>query len=442
MPNPLLVQPDATLDALFLRALRKARPERFALRALVKAQQLLSLALGDRLGRLRGSDDPLQAALAQVQAAETLVALLRQAVDLLGERLDKIPERRRPHFTPVQRFRILELKAMAGLSQDETARLFRVAAGTVVTFRGQAIGRFMTQGWARGLGAPSPGWTDAFLSASDGAALRGLVPSASLVETADPSTIDVASLGRQIDAAIGPVRACFASLPAAHPARTGTIVVRLRLEPDGSASGATVSEVAAEETAFWTCMTGALSTLRLDPAPAGGVTLRYPLDFINARFTPPTARRTTILLVMQTKDNLMRMRLGRHLATLCRRGLVCVRDVEKPISAEVDIAHRVARAFAAKTNGIPMGALNETLLNLPTTAHILGGCPVGHDAAKGVVDLNFQVHNYPGMYIVDGSIVPANPGVNPSLTITALAEYAMDRIPPKEGAAQRKPLMK
>lgn len=172
------------------------------------------------------------------------------------------------------------------------------------------------------------------------------------------------------------------------------------------------------------------------------VTLRYPLDFINARFTPPTARRTTILLVMQTKDNLMRMRLGRHLATLCRRGLVCVRDVEKPISAEVDIAHRVARAFAAKTNGIPMGALNETLLNLPTTAHILGGCPVGHDAAKGVVDLNFQVHNYPGMYIVDGSIVPANPGVNPSLTITALAEYAMDRIPPKEGAAQRKPLMK
>ena len=71
------------------------------------------------------------------------------------------------------------------------------------------------------------------------------------------------------------------------------------------------------------------------------------------------------------------------------------------------------------------------MLNYPTTAHILGGAPVGKDASEGVVDGTFQVHNYPGLYIVDGSIVPANPGVNPSLTITALAEYAMSRIPHK-----------
>ncbi len=50
-----------------------------------------------------------------------------------------------------------------------------------------------------------------------------------------------------------------------------------------------------------------------------------------------------------------------------------------------------------------------------------------------MVDLNCQLHNYPGLYAVDGSIVPANPGVNPSLTITALAEYAMSCVPPKEG---------
>ena len=158
--------------------------------------------------------------------------------------------------------------------------------------------------------------------------------------------------------------------------------------------------------------------------------IRHPLDFINARFIPPTARRTTILLVMQTKDNLMRLRLGRGLFTLFRRGLICLRDAEKPIDAEVDIAHRVAHAFAHKTNGIAMGALNESLLNIPTTAHILGGCPIGRDAEHGVVDLDFQVHNYPGLYVVDGSIMPANPGVNPSLTITALAEYAMSRIAP------------
>jgi len=156
---------------------------------------------------------------------------------------------------------------------------------------------------------------------------------------------------------------------------------------------------------------------------------RHPLDFINTRFVPPTARRTIILLVMQTQDNLMRLRLGRHLFTLFRRGLVSQRDARKPIPAEIDIAHRVARAFAQKTNGIPQGALNETLLNLPTTAHILGGCPLGRDANSGVVDLNFAVHNYPGMFVVDGSIMPANPGVNPSLTITALAEYAMSKVP-------------
>jgi cholesterol oxidase len=61
----------------------------------------------------------------------------------------------------------------------------------------------------------------------------------------------------------------------------------------------------------------------------------------------------------------------------------------------------------------------------------MGGVPLGRDESEGVVDVDFQVHNYPGLYVVDGSIMPGNPGVNPSLTITALAEYAMSKIPPK-----------
>lgn len=65
---------------------------------------------------------------------------------------------------------------------------------------------------------------------------------------------------------------------------------------------------------------------------------------------------------------------------------------------------------------------------------------MGVDAQKGVVDVTCQVHNYPGLYVVDGSIVPANPGINPSLTITALAEYAMSCIPAKLGAAVRQAL--
>jgi cholesterol oxidase len=65
------------------------------------------------------------------------------------------------------------------------------------------------------------------------------------------------------------------------------------------------------------------------------------------------------------------------------------------------------------------------------TAHLLGGCPFGESPEDGVVSLDCEVHGYPGLYVVDGSIVPGNPGVNPSLTITAMAEFAMSRVPPK-----------
>jgi cholesterol oxidase len=96
--------------------------------------------------------------------------------------------------------------------------------------------------------------------------------------------------------------------------------------------------------------------------------------------------------------------------------------------------------FAKKTNGIPAGSVNEGLLNIPMTAHILGGCPIGLNANDGVVNLDCEINNYPGLFVVDGSIVPANPGVNPSLTITALSEYAMSHVPPKEGAQVRPPI--
>jgi len=168
---------------------------------------------------------------------------------------------------------------------------------------------------------------------------------------------------------------------------------------------------------------------------------RHPLDFLNTKLFAPWARRSTILLVMQTEDNLLRLRLGRVPFSWFRRNLVAELDTERPIPTKVEIGHRVTRAFAEQTNGIPQGALNESLLNIPTTAHIMGGCAFGHDANEGVVDLNCEVFNYPGLYVVDGSIVPANPGINPSLTITALAEYAMSRIPARDGhLPHRQPL--
>jgi len=74
--------------------------------------------------------------------------------------------------------------------------------------------------------------------------------------------------------------------------------------------------------------------------------------------------------------------------------------------------------------------LTETLLGTPTTAHILGGACMGTSAEEGVIDARHRVHGYEGLFVVDGSAVSANPGVNPSLTITALAERAMSLIPP------------
>ena len=161
----------------------------------------------------------------------------------------------------------------------------------------------------------------------------------------------------------------------------------------------------------------------------------HPLDFARTHVLPGWARRTTILLVMQTEDNHLRLKLGRSLLTLWRRRLVSKPDDGAPVPSRVAIGQQVTKMFAAKTNGIPASTLNESLLNVPMTAHILGGCPFGASADEGVIGLDTQVHNYPGLYIVDGSIVPANPGVNPSLTITALAEYAMSLVPGVEGQA-------
>jgi cholesterol oxidase len=134
---------------------------------------------------------------------------------------------------------------------------------------------------------------------------------------------------------------------------------------------------------------------------------------------------------MQSVDNSLRLRLGRSLFTLFRTGLVADSNQGQRTQARIDAGHTITRVFASKTNGIPMGSLGENLLNLPTTAHILGGCPIGEDDSTGVIDPSCQVFHYPGLYVVDGSILPANPGVNPSLTIVAFAEYAMQKIPPK-----------
>ena len=96
------------------------------------------------------------------------------------------------------------------------------------------------------------------------------------------------------------------------------------------------------------------------------------------------------------------------------------------------IGEDVANQIAKDIDGVPMSTYMDTFLGIPTTAHILGGATMGESIETGVVDKNFEVYKYPGLYVIDGSVVPSNLGVNPSLTITALAEYAMNRFPKKE----------
>ncbi|HEY5730159.1 MAG TPA: GMC family oxidoreductase [Anaerolineales bacterium] len=158
--------------------------------------------------------------------------------------------------------------------------------------------------------------------------------------------------------------------------------------------------------------------------------IHAPWDFLYSKFFANWARYTTILLVMQTEENLTRIRFGRSFFTFGRKGLVIQHEEEHSASG-LFLANYITRIFAKNMDGIPQTAFTDSLFNFPSTAHLMGGVPFGRNDHEGVIDLDFQVFNYPGLYVVDGSVMPANPGVNPSLTITALAEYAMSKIEKK-----------
>ncbi|MGZ3461870.1 MAG: GMC family oxidoreductase, partial [Archangium sp.] len=98
-------------------------------------------------------------------------------------------------------------------------------------------------------------------------------------------------------------------------------------------------------------------------------------------------------------------------------------------TAHIPEATELARRVAEKLEGLPMTLASESLLGIPTTAHILGGCCMGDSPRTGVIDTQHRLFGYEGLYVIDGSAISANPGVNPSLTITALAERAMSFIP-------------
>lgn len=160
--------------------------------------------------------------------------------------------------------------------------------------------------------------------------------------------------------------------------------------------------------------------------------LREPLRWTRALAGTNWSTRTQILLYMRTLESTLSFRLGRSPLTGFTRGLVSkLDDPSRAPSAFMKEATDLARRWAEKVDGVAMGLLTETMMGTPSTAHILGGCCMGETAEEGVIDSEHRVHGYDGLYVIDGSAISANPGVNPSLTITALAERAMSKIAPK-----------
>jgi cholesterol oxidase len=165
-----------------------------------------------------------------------------------------------------------------------------------------------------------------------------------------------------------------------------------------------------------------------------GQVIRHPLRAAQMLWPFRWSRRTVILLVMQTLDNAMRLRPKRRLLGRGVR-LQTEQDPDRPNPTFIPAADSVARWMAERTGGVAQSGINEAILNIPTTAHILGGAVIGADPEHGVVDAENRVFGYENLMVCDGAAMPANPGVNPSLTITAIAERAMSRVSPKQGVS-------
>jgi cholesterol oxidase len=151
--------------------------------------------------------------------------------------------------------------------------------------------------------------------------------------------------------------------------------------------------------------------------------------FRTVRFLHPFgwARESIILLCMQSLDGHIEMRLGRPWFWPFRKILM---SHGTRIPTYIPRANDFARKVAALVGGTPMSMISEILFDVPGTAHLLGGCPIADSPAQGVVDQRHHLFGYKNMYVCDGSVIAANLGVNPSLTICALTERAMSFIPP------------
>jgi cholesterol oxidase len=184
---------------------------------------------------------------------------------------------------------------------------------------------------------------------------------------------------------------------------------------------------------FFTALTGPGShPVRVLRWLAG--TIRRPRRTLSTLWPAGWSRRSMMMLVMQTRDNALafdaaKRRLGRGYRLRTRV------DPGRPAPTYIASGHTAARWVAKQTGGIAQSSIFEALGNRPMTAHMLGGAAVGSNSDAGVVDENLRVFGYRNLLVCDAAALPANPGVNPALTITALAEYGMAQVPSMTTAA-------
>ena len=171
-----------------------------------------------------------------------------------------------------------------------------------------------------------------------------------------------------------------------------------------------------------------------------GTVLRAPVRQLRLGSLRRWSERGVIALVMQTADNSLTLSLRRRFG---RMTLTSAQGHGEPNPTYLPQAHAAAGAIAARItaeSGVPAEARGSwpEVFGIPLTAHFLGGAVISADPARGVIDPEHRVWGHPGLSIVDGSAVPANPGVNPSLTITALAERAL-ALWPRHGEPDQRP---
>jgi cholesterol oxidase len=157
-----------------------------------------------------------------------------------------------------------------------------------------------------------------------------------------------------------------------------------------------------------------------------GIFLKRPLTILKTLFSSRYSERTIILLFMQTLDSTLRIKLGKITQ------LKTTKESGPAPSGYIPEASALATSLGKKIKAIPYSNFADVLLGTPTTAHVLGGAVMGKTPAEGVIDKNNKVFGYDNMMVCDGSMISANPGVNPSLSITAITELAMSKIRVKE----------